>query len=440
MKKSLFYPFLMFFGFLVISFYMTEIAHAYTSEVTIEDENLLVFIEMDGINIINATEKTRSILIDPTTGVLARLEYIAKGEQKIEIDVIKTVFVFTDLDVLSKKDTVDATLSPSDNFTFIQTWKFNNYVGNKQVKLITGIYSVRYDLYYKIEDQTKILKAPSFYVRFSGNPLTSVFGIVSSIAVIVSGFSFFTIFNSLHKSIPQEINKSIESSKISPTKKLMGYYKGKSYSMFQAQVSNAVFGYLKSSRRSDTCPKCESNWPKDKTKCPNCMITNEEAAELYVKSLVDKTLDSCKEVVDSVSGLSLSNIVRSFGKGETPTSSIISVMTFSGLTLIKPRVSNEWKEKTRKLTFTGLRTSIYSLFWIQACGIGTLSLVMLVISIISGLLIPILISTILANNIKAKARDFWQTKLLNKNEDKKDTSPQTEGTVSVPSAKTEETI
>jgi hypothetical protein len=219
----------------------------------------------------------------------------------------------------------------------------------------------------------------------------------------------------------------------------MGYYKGKSYSMFQAQVSNAVFGYLKNSRRSDTCPKCESNWPKDETKCPNCMITSEEAEELYIKSLMDKTLDSCKEVVDSVSGLSISNIVRSFSEGETPTTSIVSVMTFSGLTLIKPRVSKEWKEKTRKLTFTGLRTSIYSLFWIQACGIGTLSLIMLVISIISGLLIPILTSSILANNIKAKARDFWHTKLLSRNEDKKTYDLQIEDTISVSSGKKEKT-
>jgi hypothetical protein len=190
----------------------------------------------------------------------------------------------------------------------------------------------------------------------------------------------------------------------------MGYYKGKSYSMFQAEVSNAVFEYLSSSRR-DKCPKCETDWPKDVDECPNCMITSEETDGLYVKSLVDKILDSCKEFVDSVSGLSLSNIAHSFSEGETPTFSILSVMTSSGLTIIQPRVSKDWRDKTRKLVFTGLRTAIYSLFWIQACGIESLSLVMLVVAIVSGLMIPILSSKILGDNIKGKARDYWRSKL-----------------------------
>jgi hypothetical protein len=410
MKKSQFLTFFVFLGFFIILFFTNPFTSANASEITIQDENLQVYIEMGNINIRYATIKTNSILIDPTNGVLARVEYLVKGDQKIEIDHIKTIFVLTDVDVLSKTDKVEAALSSNDNFTFIQTWKFNNYVGSKDIKIITGIYSVRYDLYYQIDAQPKILKAPTFYVRFSGNPLTSVFGIVSSIAVAVTGFSFFRLLNFQRKSIPLEVNKSIESSKLAPSKKLLGYYKGKSYSMLQAEVSNAVYGHLTKSRK-DKCPKCETIWPKDVDECPNCMITLEEAEELYAKSLVDKTLDSCKEVVDSVSGLSLSNIARSFSEGETPTFSILSVMTSSGLTLIQPRVSKEWRDETRKLIFTGLRTAIYSLFWIQACGIETLSLVMLAVAIVSGLMIPILTSKIHGNNIKKKASDYWKSKL-----------------------------
>jgi hypothetical protein len=214
------------------------------------------------------------------------------------------------------------------------------------------------------------------------------------------------------KSVQLEVEKSIENTNISPTDKLVGYYKGKSYKMVQDEVSNAAFRFAAKLWKGDKCLQCGEDWPEGYESCPSCNISLEEAQKIYSKSLGEKSLNASKEVVDSVSGLSLKGIADSLGEGVIPTTSIVSVLTFSGLTLLQPRVSKSWKMRTRKIIFTGLRTTLFSLFWIQACGIGTVSLYMLVIAILSGLLLPILISRILGNNINDRIKKFWESKQL----------------------------
>jgi hypothetical protein len=149
--------------------------------------------------------------------------------------------------------------------------------------------------------------------------------------------------------------------------------------MAQAEISNLLFGHASKLWSREKCPQCEADWPKDTDECPSCHITADEAKEFYSTSLVEKALTAVKEVVDSVSGLSLKGIADKIGEGETPTTSIISVVTFSGLTMVQTRVSKNWSKKQRRHIFTGVRTSIYALFWVQACGLGVVSIAALII-------------------------------------------------------------
>ena len=380
------------------------------SVLTIKDENFEVFIDFDGINIREAAEESNAILLDPDVDVLARLEYLVVGNYSIEVDKLKTVFSLADFDAWSKIDRLDFTLYPGGNFTFVQTWKFKNYIGSRNIGIVSGIYQVRYDLYYRVEGYSKVIKSVPFYVRFSGNPITSVFGVAATVGVAHAGISILGLVNSMRKSIQLEVDRSIESTKVSPTKKLMGYYKGKSYKSVQDEVSNVAFRYATKLWRGDKCPQCGTDWPEGHKACPSCHLTLEEAQELYSKLLRDKSLNACREVVDSVSGLSLSSIANNLGEGVTPTTDIISVLTFSGLALVQPRVAKSWGKKTGSLVFTGLRTTVFSLFWVQACGVEEISLTMLVIAVISGTLLPMLIGKVLGNNIKEKAKIFWESK------------------------------
>jgi len=365
---------------------------------------------MDGKNVTEILDQDNAFLIDPNTGVIAKIEYLVKGNHSVKINHLKTVFIVADIDATSQTDIIDVTLSSGDNFTFVQTWKFNNYVGHENIVLITGVYELRYDLYYSVEGQNKVLKGSPFYVEFDASPLSSVFGVMSTIAFAATSFSFIGLANSLRTSIDLELENSIGETKVSPTEKLKGYYRGKSYSMAQAEISNLVFGYASSLWDREKCPHCEADWPKEKEECPSCFLSNEDAKELYSSSLVEKSLFAIKEVVDSVSGLSLKGIADKIGEGETPTTSIVSVVTFSGLTMVQPRVSKNWSKKQRSLIFTGLRTSIYSLFWVQACGLGVVSISALIIALLSGFLIPMIIGRITGNSLKAKIGEFWEKK------------------------------
>jgi len=374
----------------------------------IHDEYLQVKIVMDGKNASEALDQDNAFLIDPNNGVITKIDYLVKGNHSVDIKYLKTVFIIADIDTTSQTDNIDVTISSSDNFTFVQTWKFNNYVGHENIALITGVYKIRHDLYYSIEGQNKVIHGLPFYVEFDASPLSSVFGVVSTVALAATGFSFIGLVNSLRGSIDLELGNSIGETKVSPTEKLKGYYKGKSYSMAQAEISKLLFGYASSLWNREKCPQCEVDWPKDIDVCPSCLITADEAKELYSTSLVEKSITAIKEVVDSVSGLSLKGIAEKIGEGETPTTSIVSVVTFSGLTLVQPRVSKNWSKKQRSLIFTGLRTSIYALFWVQATGIGAISVAALIVALLSGFLIPMIIGRISGNNLKAKISEFWK--------------------------------
>jgi hypothetical protein len=297
----------------------------------VQDEYLQSNIVMDGINVTKVLGQGNAILIDPNTGVISKIEYLNTGNHSIEVSYLKTVFIVADIDATSQTDIIDVTLSSGDNITFVQTWKFDNFVGHENIALISGVYELRYDLYYSVEGQDNVIKGLPFYVEFDASPLTSVFGVVSTISVAATGISFIGLAKSLRSSIDLELGNSIGETKVSPTEKLKGYYRGKTYSMAQAEISNLLFGHASKLWSREKCPQCEADWPKDTDECPSCHITVDEAKEFYSTSLVEKALTAVKEVVDSVSGLSLKGIADKIGEGETPTTSIISVVTFSGL-------------------------------------------------------------------------------------------------------------
>ena len=84
---------------------------------------------MDGVNITQALDKNNAIQIDPNYGVISKIEYLVTGNHSVEASHLTTVFVIADLDATSQSDNIEVMLSPGDNFTFVQTWKFNNYIG-----------------------------------------------------------------------------------------------------------------------------------------------------------------------------------------------------------------------------------------------------------------------------------------------------------------------
>jgi hypothetical protein len=412
MKNKIYMRFLLIFIFLCIFFNYYVIGLPDQLVLAFHDDDFDVLINFDGKNVLDSLDESDAISLDPDVDVLARLEYLVESNRSVEVEKLKTVFSLADVDAVSKTNELGFTLSPGENFTFIQTWKFKNYVWFRNIGLISGVYRVRYDLYYSSNGVSKVLKGIPFYVRFSGNPITSVFGAMATIALTQAGVSLLGLVNSMRKSIEMEVNKAIESTKVSPTEKLKGYYKGMSYRKVQNEVSKIAYGHATNLLRGDQCPQCGTKWLEDQDKCINCQLTLEEARDIYSKSLGDRSLKASKEVVDSVSGLSLSNIAHRLGEGVVPTTSIISVLIFSGLAIAQPRVAKSWAVKTRKLVFTGLRTTLFSLFWIQACGIATVSLVMLIIAILSGFFIPFVISKVLGSNIKTKVSEFWSSKKL----------------------------
>ena len=140
----------------------------------VQDDYLQVNVVMDGKNVTESLVQENAFLIDPNTGVIAKIEYLVIGNHSIDVSYLKTVFIIADFDATSQTDIIDVVLSSGDNFTFVQAWKFNNFVGHENIALISGVYKLRYDLYYSVEGQNKVIEGLPFFVEFDASPLTSV--------------------------------------------------------------------------------------------------------------------------------------------------------------------------------------------------------------------------------------------------------------------------
>jgi hypothetical protein len=236
--------------------------------------------------------------------------------------------------------------------------------------------------------------------------LETVTGAAATIAVASSGISLLWVANSIRKVSLIEFEASMDSSFVAPSNKLLSFYRGKSYKSVQNEISNAVYRQA-TSWKGDKCPLCSTVWPENGDNCIKCQISIEEAQQHYLKALEDKSLKTSKEIVDSVSGLSLFEIAQNLGEGVIPATSIISVLTFAGLSLVEPRVSNRMSKKTRRLIFTSLSTALLSIFWIQAVGIEVVSLTMLLIAILTGTIPALLIRRALELNLKKKISNYF---------------------------------
>jgi len=374
---------------------------------TIIDDNLEVYIVVEGVNIKEADNRIDSILIDSDGLITASAEIASTAETPIELEELNIAFIWANLDAYTNIQKLDSTLHPGNTLSVNQTYMVGDYLGFKEAPLVSGIYKFRYSIEYTVNNSTRQMEGDPFYLKIECNPLVTVTGAAATIAVASSGLSLFWVGNSIRKISPmEELKDSIDSSYIAPTKKLLSFYKGRTYKSIQNEISNALYKQA-SSWKGDKCPACCTEWPENINSCIKCQISFEEAQQLYAQALEDRYLKTSKEIVDSVSGLSLYSITNSLGEGVVPTTSIISVLTSSGLTLVQPRVSHRMSEKTRRLVFTSLSTALLSILWIQAVGIEVVSLTMLLIAILTGTIPAMLIRRALELDLKKKIINYF---------------------------------
>lgn len=202
--------------------------------------------------------------------------------------------------------------------------------------------------------------------------------------------------------------KGVANSGVSPTDKLKGYYKAKTLNKLQSEISSRVFSFIQDRRGEELCPSCGSEWLQEEESCPGCGLSLSEALEDYSERLEERCLGACEEMTTAVSGYSVKGLAEKLSQGTPATTSIVSLLAWSGLALAKPRVGKSLSPPTRKLVFTGLSITIFSLFWVQACGITPVSLFWLVVAVLTGTFLPMLVSKILEKHVYNRINNFWR--------------------------------
>jgi len=383
---------------------------------TIFDDNLEVYIFVEGINVKEANNRLDAILIDPNGVINAYAEITSTADDPLTLDELEIAFIWANIDAFKSTQELNSTLFPGNTLSANQTFNVEDYLGLGDLQFISGIYKFRYNLDYSIDNHPVQMNGNTFYMKIAGNPLETVTGAAATAAVAASGISLLWIANSVRKVSPLDLETSINTSFVAPTKKLLSFYRAKTYKSIQNEISNTIYSQA-TSWKGDICPLCSTDWPEKSPHCIECEISIDEAKKHYLLALEDTSLRSSKELVDSVSGLSLYNIAQDIGGGMIPTTSIISVLTSSGLALVEPRISHSMNKKTRRLIFSSLSTALLTVFWIQAMGIEVASLFMLLIAILTGTIPAMLIRRTLELNLKKKITNFFNQKTLVQEED-----------------------
>jgi len=374
---------------------------------TIIDENLEITIVIEGINIKDANNRITAIIIDPDGELRSNITIKSLSDTPIELDEFKVSALWADINVFTSAEKLETTIHPNNTLIATQTFDLRAYIGLENISIISGIYKFRYDLEYTINNNPQKIVGNKFYMKIDGNPLLTVTGVASTVTAIASAASLVWLGNTIRTSSGLNLRESIDSSLAAPTNKLLGFYRGKAYKSVQNEIVSAIYGKVVTWRRQK-CPKCKATWPEGEDVCPECGITQEEAEYLFQESLENKCTETCKELVDSVSGKSVYSISESLADDIIPASSIVSVLTSSGLSFIKPRVSPRMSQKTQRLVFTSLSTALLTIFWVQSIGLEAISLTMLVIAILTGSIPALIIRRTLQLGIKQKILDAFQ--------------------------------
>jgi hypothetical protein len=378
---------------------------------TVKDENLAALIIVNGMNLKEAKDSGCAAIIEPDGRVDFDVSYAVVGEYPISLTGFKIIYVQCDVDTFSSTQTLNIEGSPGSNGSITQSINLEDYLGFGDLQFVSGIYTLRIEIYYDIEGRANTLRVEPFYVRLRGNPMTTIMGGVATAGLVYSGISIISLAYSVKKSIAFELDRSIKSAKVSPTDKLISYYKGKTAKKAQGAVSKQLVGYIRGVWGGKRCPSCSSNWPEGQKTCLKCGINLIDAEKLYSEFLGEKCLKACEELGVSVSGYSVGKIAQNLSEGLPVATDIISVLVFSGLAIVEPHIGTRLQATTRKLVFTGLSTCVTVLFWIQACGLEAISLQMLIIAIITGTILPMVISRVIGKRIHSAIHTFWKKKL-----------------------------
>lgn len=372
---------------------------------------MAVLVEVDGRNLKEARDRSNALIIDPDEVVQFDVSCSAVGDSPIRLDEFRIVFVVLDFDAFSSTQFLDLEAQPGTIETLSQRMDLKNALSFGDLQLFSGIYKLRIEISYSVEGRTVTLESGPFYVKLRTNPLMTVTGLVATAGSISAGISMVTLARSVKDARSFELDRSIRSTSVIPTEKLMSFYKGKLALKTQKEAARRMLYLARRTGKMRRCPSCASEWPENRVNCRRCGLRLEEAEEMYSKLLRERCLDACEKLSMSVSGLQISQIAQSLGEGVPVTVDIASVLVNSGLAFVEPNIGKRLKAPTRRLVLTGLSLSVFACLWIQANGLGSISLLTLLIAILTGTILPMLISRALDSRIHSSIDTFWKERL-----------------------------
>ena len=113
--------FLGFYFFFITSFsiFSDFIIFGITNQMswTIVDDNLEIYIVVEGVNVKEADNRIDAILIDPNGVVNAYAEITSIADNPIELNELKIAFIWANLDAFTNNQKLNSTIHPGSSLT-----------------------------------------------------------------------------------------------------------------------------------------------------------------------------------------------------------------------------------------------------------------------------------------------------------------------------------
>ncbi len=378
------------------------------SKVSLQDENISLIIESNGINIADAQDESTAIVINIEEDMKIYLEWNNTGSSDLKLSSFEIEFTYLDFKIYTLTYNLTV-ITPSNSTSKLAIYQnLKPYLKQADLTLIEGVYKIVFRLTYQILTEpisTHELSTP-VYVRFSGNLLGSVIGITATAGVAVTGL---TIVRGLREASTVVETAKLINTAVNPNTLLSldSLPNGLSATP-SAQTQWVKVGDLPKEtvkRMYETaakqwggkkCPACKGIWPIKVTFCGKCGITLEEARKIFSETIVPLTEKAKTPIYKTAGGIGVKVLARSLGIDTMMANCVLKTMLDSGLA--KAQVSRRFI--INKFIVNGSKIVVSVIIFLQISGLKALGINYLILSIVLGATISYVVGTIVGRMLK----------------------------------------
>jgi ribosomal protein L40E len=386
--------------FLVVIWISTSVHVVEASQVSIQDENLSVTIEVNNQNIIDAQEETTALVINSKEEIHIFLEWNNTYPSDLKITRFEVAFTYLDLTVYTIPYELNILTQPYSTLNYTIFQNLEPYLQQAGVQLVEGAYQIICKISYQIiEEPTSIheLSLP-LYIKIGGNLLSSVVGVAATAGTIITGVTVLGAIREIATTIDVAniINNIVNPNRLVDLDSIPKGLEFLKPGDAPKETVKRMYEHASKHWHGKTCPKCNTKWPKKASVCEKCGITLAAAKKLFSEKVVKLTEKAKMPMYKTVGAVGVKVFARVLGADTMMVNCVLKTMLDSGLA--KARVSRRFI--INKFIVNGSKIIVSAIIFLQISGLKVFGIYYLIFAIILGATISFVVGTLVNKMLK----------------------------------------